>query len=382
EAVDPRAGTVAWQVPFSPSAISPGVTITPLTSGNVVIDMAPASGPTASPVTIEGIDITTGKALWATTSPATVTDAPELCTEKNVFCVNEAGAGSSGTVVALVPTTGRVLGTVAGPYRQMTTNLYETGSTPPAFEQLTAGGVPAWTAQVSTLFGGTQYSPQYGWNFVTAGSLDVGTVGVAPNGNSEPLGSYKTIGVRAADGTVQWTTSGSYQCFGVLQLAVPFVCRYSGTGTYSGGTLSTSGVGLTLSGIDTASGSLTWSRSLSSAQAVTTGNAVPIADASHIVVPVAGGGDELLDLLTGSVTAVPASEIMWCGQSQPVTVTASAAALSNGQRSASTTFTSCSGAGAPVSGTPSHAVPGVGVSVDGLFVWASPNGLQAVALPR
>ncbi|MHB8330139.1 MAG: outer membrane protein assembly factor BamB family protein [Acidimicrobiales bacterium] len=382
EAVNPADGSVVWQVPFSASAVSSGVLLAPLVSGNVVLDLAPIAGPTSAVVAIEGIDIATGKALWNAPSVATVTDPPALCTAQALFCVDEAGSGGTGTLVLLSPTTGLVMGTVPGPARQMAPDLYETGTTPPAFEQVSGAGRPAWTAQVSTLFGGTQYSPQYGWNLSQVGSIDVGTVGVAPNGTTEPLDAFKTIGISVADGTVQWSTPGSYQCFDVLGLPAPFVCRYTGQGTFTGGVLSTSGVTLTLEGLNPANGAILWSHAVANTQALTTGNGVPIADLNHIVVTLASGTPVLVNLTTGTTSAVPVGETMWCGQSQLVSVNAPPVALAGGKRVGTTLFGPCTATGAAATGTPAHAVASIGVWVDGLFIWATPTGLSASALPH
>ncbi|MHB8680525.1 MAG: outer membrane protein assembly factor BamB family protein [Acidimicrobiales bacterium] len=376
-AVDPKTGTIAWQVPSSPSGVSPSVILTPLTSGNVALNMAPAGTATSPQVTLQGIDITTGHTLWSEPAPATVVDPPALCTNESVFCVVEAQSSGAPQLVALAPATGHVTGSVTGPFRQMAPNLYETSASPPALEQLTPGGVPAWTAQVATLFGGTQYSPAYGWNFVASGSLDVGTSGVQPQGTKEPLSAFKTIGIRMTDGAVQWSTPGAYQCFAVLQIDQPFVCRYTGTGTYANGTLSTAGVTLTLQGLNLATGAVTWSHPVTDVQSLTTGNGVPIEDATHIVVTV-GGAPQLLDLQSGALAPVPVGAVFWCGTTQQLALNAPAGSLANGQRVGATFLAPCTASGAPATATPGHPASSIGISVDGLFVWPSANGLTAV----
>lgn len=378
-AVDPASGTVRWRLPFSPSDVSPTVPIAPLVSGTVVLDMAPQADPTADGVIVKGVDVHSGRTLWSAPGPATVVDAPQLCTHALVFCLTVTGANATTALVALAPTTGAVLGSLPGPAQQLTTDLYRTSGTPAALEQIAPAGTPAWTTPVATVFGGPQFGTQYGWNFATAGAFDVGSVGVAPTGNTLPLDQVQTVGLRTTDGGVAWHVPGAYQCFGVLPVSAPFLCHYSGPGVYVGGTLSTAGTSLDVQGIDPTTGAVTWSQPLPDAQAFTTGDGVPVADATHVVVTLPTGRT-VLDLVTGRTAPVVAGGAYWCGHGQQVTVQGPAAALVGGRRIGTTLFSPCTADGRTTTAVPPHRVPGIGVSADGLFVWASPNGLVARAV--
>jgi hypothetical protein len=379
--LDPRTGKVQWQQPYSPSAIPPGVLVEPVASGTTVLDLAPSAGATDTSVIVRGIDVATGQPAWSAPGPAVVVDAPVVCTAQSFFCVNVTGPGGTSQLEQIDPAKGTVLATVAGPRTQMTSGLYQTQAQPAAFVQVSDAATVLWTKSVASLFGGTQYSPQYGYDFVSAGALDVGTVGLTSVNGTEQLGSLKTVGVTATSGAVAWSAPGALDCFGVIPVAPHFLCRYSGSGSYVNGNLSTTGVTLTLEGLDPATGAVSWSLALSQAQSFTTGNGVPVVDADHVVVPLAGG-PSLLDLTSGQHTALPAAAVFWCGQSQQASVHAPSAALSNGQRVAVALFTPCTAQGTPSPGTPAHALPAIGVSVDGLFVWPSATGLMASPVPH
>jgi hypothetical protein len=381
-AVDPHTGKVAWQQPFSASSVPPGVLITPVAIGTTALDLAPATGPTDPSVVLKGIDVNTGQPAWTSPAPAVVVDAPVTCASQSRFCVNVSGTGGTTQLEQVDPAKGAVTATLAGPHTQMASNLYQTGAQPPGFVAVSDAGALLWSKSVAALFGGAQFSPQYGYDFVTAGPLDVGTVGVAPSaGGSLPLGSFETIGITATSGAVAWMAPGALDCFGVVPVTPQFLCRYSGSGTYVNGNLSTAGVTLTLGGLNPATGAVTWSVPVAQAQSLTTGNGLPVADANHLVVALASG-PALLDLGSGQTAPVPAGAVYWCGQSQQASVQATPSALSGGRRVGATLFAPCTAEGAPATGMPTSALPAIGVSIGGLFVWPSPNGLMASATPR
>ncbi len=380
-AVDPRTGATAWHVPFSPSAVPPGVPIAPVTDGNVALALEPASGPTDSPVLLEGIDLSSGKQVWASSSPVTVVDAPMLCASGGAFCLTTSAPGGGTQLEVISPSTGSVTATVPGPETEMAAGLYATSDSPASLQAVSSSGRTLWTKSIASVFGDAGYSTAYGWNFVNAGSLDVGTIGVTPSGSSEPLASLKTLGISTADGTVSWSIPGALQCFGVVPVTPPFACRYSGSATYVNGRLSASGLGLTLVGFDESTGTVRWTAPLASVRAMATGTGVPILDATHIVVQLTSGAS-LLDLENGQTSAAPVGEALWCGQAQSTNLTGPASALSAGQRVTATLYTPCTAQGTPTSAIPAHAVAGIGAEVDGVFVWGSPRGLEASSTPR
>lgn len=378
--VNSRTGAVQWQTPFSVSAVWPGAPIDPVAAGAIVLDLAPSGGTTDPAVTLQGVDAADGRVLWADASPTTVVDAPTRCPWGDLFCVVVAGPGGSGQLEEVSATTGAVSASVPGPYRQMTEDLYQTAADPPELDQVVDSTV-AWSEPVRQVFGGAQYTPLDGWDFVSAGTLEVGTVAVAPSGTTEALDQLKTVGVAAASGAVQWSVPGALDCFGTLPVDAAYLCRYSAPASYVNGTLSTAGVSLTVEGLDPATGAVTWAVPLADARAMTLGVNVPVADDTHIVVPLASG-PALLDLDTGRTTPVPAGQSFWCGRTEQTAVQASAAALSGGKRVTATLYAPCTDRATPTAAVPAHALGPVGVHVAGLFVWPSPTGLQASPVPH
>jgi hypothetical protein len=386
----PASGSIAWSHPFSSSEITPGVAFSPIAIGNTVLVLAPASGSSNPEADAEGVDAATGRVLWTVPQPLVLSDAPVVCAAGKYFCLATFGSASSTALVALNPLTGGVVGAVQGPYRNMavappgSTNngtLWQTNASAPTFVQVSATGRQAWSASVASLFGGSQYDPNYGWDFLVKGSLDIGSIGTAPTGNAEALGGLKTVGISSVDGSVQWSLPGYYLCGGGLQfLTADVLCRYTGTARSNGTSTSMSGVSLTLEGLNPSLGKTTWSQPVLDAQSLSLGTNVAFADGTHVVVQVSPGSREVLDVQDGIATPVGANEVFWCEQVPMYTVATAQGASVKGQRQSEPVFRACSASGAPVSGLPSSAPNTVGVSVDGRFIWATPSGLQATQL--
>jgi hypothetical protein len=382
EAIDPGTGRTLWQVPYSVSDINAGIPITPLFEGGTVVDLAPTGDATDPEVDVEGIDVETGKTSWSEPGAVLVTDAPESCTSQGLFCINEVTANGSSTLTALQPSSGSVVVNVPDLNRQLAPDLYELDSSPVSLEQLGASGQAVWTVPVGSLFGSTEFSPDYGWNFSALGTLDVGTVGAAPEGANVPLADYRTIGVRSADGSVAWSAPGSYQCLGALRVSVPFVCRYGADGRLSGSSVSATGVSLTLEGLNPQDGSITWSRAVSDAEELTDGSGVVFASATRVEVTLASGAAVLLDLSTGATSTPSRTSTYWCSTSQAVPLVAPPAGLVDGERTGASAYFPCSDTGAPVTAAPATTPSNIGVVDDGYFVWPSPEGLRAVPLTK
>jgi hypothetical protein len=64
---------------------------------------------------------------------------------------------------------------------------WEAGESNATFDEISSTGEVLWSKTVAKIFGGAQYNPDYGWDFLTQGSLDVGSVGAAPIGAAYPL---------------------------------------------------------------------------------------------------------------------------------------------------------------------------------------------------
>ena len=384
--IRPTSGALAWSHPFSASQITPGVAFTPVAIGGVVLLAAPATGPRDPLVTVEGVSAASGRVLWSLPDPLVLSDAPVVCGSGTYFCLPAFSSPTTTGLLAVRPQSGAVVGATTGPTRNMAVappgsindgDLWQTSAGAPTFAQTSQTGQELWTASVADLFGGTQYDPDYGWDFLVSGSLDVGSVGVAPTGDSEPLDGFKTVGISTTTGAVAWSVPGYFLCGGGLQfLTSSVVCQYTGTEHASGRSASMTGVGLTLRGLDETSGSVTWSRAVLDPESLSEGTGVAFSDGSHLVVRLVGGQRVVLDTDTGS-DAPAGAGVFWCEQVPNYHVTTPPGASVDGERTGEPVFRSCSATGAPVSGTPATRPTTVGVTVGPLFVWPTPTGLRA-----
>jgi hypothetical protein len=266
--VDPTNGSVLWSHPFSASQITPDEAFTPTAIGNTVLVLLPADGSRNPTVSVEGVDATTGKVLWTVPQPLVLSDAPVVCASGQYFCLPAFVTTSTTALIALNPSTGDPVGEVPGPLRNMAvapagsvndSDLWQTNATTPTLLQTSTSGQQTWTRTVASLFGGSQFNPSYGWDFVVDGHMDIGSVGVTPVGKSEPLGGFKTVGISTTTGSVDWSTPGYFLCGGGLQfLTADLVCQYTGTALAHGQTETMNGVKLTLAGLNPTSGATTW----------------------------------------------------------------------------------------------------------------------------
>jgi hypothetical protein len=380
-----------WSHPYSASQITPGVAFTPVAIGDTVLLSTPAQGPTNPLATIEGISAVSGKVSWTLPQPLVLSDAPVVCAAGSYFCVPAFVTTTQTDLVALNPRSGAVAGAVPGPIRNMAVappgrqnegDLWQTTAQAPTFAQTSASGQLLWAQTVASLFGGGQYDPNYGWDFLVTGNLDVGSVGVAPVGKTEPLDGYKTLGISAATGAVIWDTPGDFLCGGGLQfLSSDLVCRYTGTARESGQSVSMAGVGLTLMGLDPASGAVTWSKPVLNPKALSIGTDVAFADGNHLVVQLVGGQRVVLDVRSGTTAAPGTGEVFWCEQIPTYRVVTPPEASADGKRVGEPVYRACSSTGAPVSGTPTSLPSTVGVTIKGMFIWPTPHGLNGEPSP-
>ena len=385
-AVDPSNGSVGWTMPFSPSGITPGVQFGPVIVQNVALDLAPAGSAKDAGVYLKGIDVRTGKIAWSLPQQVEATDPPQACNNDHDFCVPVWDTQTTTALVALDAVDGQPVFATEGPYRNLSESapgnanrggMWQTSDSAPTFTWVDANGQRTWTRGLTDLFGGSQYGPDNGYNFALEGGVNVGSVGVASSGNTTPLGESKTVGIRSADGSVAWSVPGAFMCGGSLQfLATDLVCQYTGSAQSKGQTTTISG-GIVLRGLDPATGTLTWSRSVGQPTELSNGQNVAFADATHLVVQTQGGKQMVLDSDDGSLAPVGHSQVFWCEQDPLYKVNASTDGSVNGQRASAPVFTACSASGARLDAQPTTRPATVGVSIDGYFVWPSTDGLQA-----
>jgi len=390
--IRPTDGAVLWSHPYGLSQITPGVAFAPVAIGDTVLLAKPAKGVRNPFVKVEGIRATTGNVVWTLPQSVVLSDAPVTCASGSDFCIPAYVAQTKTDLIALSPTSGAVIGTVPGPLRNMAvappgsqsnSDLWQTGAQTPTFTQTSASGQVLWTQTVASLFGGSQFNPSYGWDFLVTGSLDIGSVGVAPVGKTEALGGLKTLGISNTSGTVAWTVPGYFDCGGGLQfLTSDVVCLYTGSARQSGRTVTMTGVGLTLEGLNPASGTTTWSKPVLDPKSLSLGTDVAFADGTHLVVQLVGGQRVLLDVDNGTTSSPRAHEVFWCEQVPIYRVVTPPGASANGIRAGAPAYRSCSSTGAAVSGTPAAMPSTVGTTVNGMFIWPAPHGLKAEPSPQ
>jgi hypothetical protein len=386
--VRPTDGSVAWTHPFSSSEITPGVGFTPIAIGSTVLLLAPVGESSNPEVTVEGVNAVTGKVLWSVPQALALSDAPVVCGSGAYFCLSAFVSPTETDQIAVTPASGAVVGVTAGLYRSMgvaapgtvnDSDLWQTSEAAPTFTQTSTSGHRLWTESVATLFGGSQFDPDYGWDFIVTGNLDIGSVGVAPVGDTEQLGGFKTVGISTSSGAVAWSLPGYFQCGGGLQfLTSDVLCRFTGSAHAKGQSETMAGVGVTLEGFDSASGATTWSRQVLDPPALALGTNVAFADSTHLVVQLLSGKRVVLDVNNGTTAPVSDNEVFWCEQTPSYRIHTAPGASSDGKRVSEPLFRSCSATGAPVSSTPTTVPTTVGVSVGGRFVWPTPAGLKAI----
>jgi hypothetical protein len=383
DGVDPVNDTVLWQRPYSASAITPGVALTPAADGTTVADVIPAGNPTIPAVTIDGIDAATGSVEWHLPGAFIMSDNPAPCLADQDFCIPAYTTDGSSQLAIIDAATGRSASVLEGPSRALGRNLYQSSDESPTLEQLSAAGSIAWTEPVATVFG-PGYDPGTGWNISPVGTLNVGSVGLEMQGSSVDLSRYRTVGFTIATGTPLWSISGSYQCMGPLSfVSTPVTCQYKGIVHYSKTSArppSLHGVTLRLIGFNATTGSTTWSYPVSDVSSFTTGNGLRFVDADHVVVQSATGKTMSLDTTTGSVAPLAPHQVLWCEKTPTYSVDAMKGAPDGGTRSGETLYYPCRAGGATVAGEPPSTPSTIGITVNGVFVWPSPNGVETRVL--
>jgi len=376
--VDPVSHKVLWRMPYSASGVTPGEYLAPAVANGIVLDAAPAAKQSNPVVRLSGIDAATGKKMWSLPSALLLSDNPAPCVENQDFCVTGYNSDQSTELAILNASTGQPANIVSGPSRALGPNLYQSDSSTPTLEQLTSAGAIGWTQPASTIFG-PGYDPGDGWNIWPVGSLNVGSLGATASGNSENFGAIKTVGFSIATGTALWTVPGSYMCMGPLMfLSTQVACQYSGTvkRPKAGATLSLKGVSLKLAGFNPASGAVAWTQPVSDVKAMTSGNGLRFLDGTRLVVKVPGGKSVTLDTATGTTSPVKSATTLWCQKLPIYKVTAFKGEEGGGMRQSAPVHYPCTSNGKPTSNLPANFPTTVGATVNGVYIWASPKGLQ------
>lgn len=381
-AVNPSSGATAWSFAYSASGITPGVYLTPVSLHGVALNLAPYSSPSSGLVKVEGINVETGKVAWKG-APSIVTDTPTACGQ--YFCVNE--VTNAGYVLEVLnPESGKRIRSIPGLVREFMQGLYQTDN----FNVATVSGIGssgkvAWTKTFSSLFGGSKYSPNGGWDFLREGSLDVGSVGDEGNASTTPksvnMGDFKTIGVVPGTGKVVWSDAGMFDCMGSISATVPLICRFSGTAHFVDGRLSPKGVSVSLEGLDAATGRITWTRPVTDVSQLLYGASLRILDGHHFVVTVAGGSSRVIDLTNGRLAVPSPHATYWCQSLNLFAVTAVTGDPADGKKEGVYEDSGCNSSGVLTAAVPSKGSLAIGVVSSGRFIWPSRKGLEAADIP-
>ena len=306
DGVDPVSDTIVWQRPYSASAVTPGVTLTPASVGNTVADVVPAGKPADPAVMIGGVNATSGALEWELPGAVVLSDNPASCMNNQDFCITGYNPDGTSDLLLIDGATGEAKGLISSPNRVIGTSLYQSDAQTPTFEQLSPTGTIAWTKSVTAIFG-PGYDPNDGWDIDPVGNLNVGSVGYEANGSTVTFADTETVGFDISTGATQWTLAGDYQCIGPLAfLSTQVTCQYSGTVHYpkhSTQLPSLRGVTLKLVGFNPTNGAVTWSLPVSNVASLTFGNGVSFLDDSKVIVRDMAGKMELLNTSTGTTAA-------------------------------------------------------------------------------
>jgi hypothetical protein len=375
--VAPDSGSVLWSKPFSESLIDSEIPPGLDPVGNLAIDLVPAVKPSNPLVNVDAVNMTTGAIAWTGPQDVLVGDEPGPCVNQTDFCVTVYNRDASSTTAVLNPTTGAVVGLLKGADTVLDYDLYETDAKAPTIEAISGAGTVKWTKTTKQIFGGAGYDPYQGI-FSSYGSTEVATIPPPRSDHSDGLDNSTTVGLALADGSTLWSLPGQYDCGGSLGLLVPPLnCVYKGTLTKTKSNTDEStytGLHMTLQGFDPVTGAVTWSVPVRDIDDLTNYNAEYIDDNS-LLVQLTDGSYAILDTSTGKTSAVPPAQVFWCIGGDTFKVNEDKQANKDETRSESNQYYPCTQNGDTAKSWPSTSPDQIGVTVDGVFMWATKHGL-------
>ena len=383
--VNPRSDTVEWQSPYSASEVTAGVALEPFVIGTTVLVFTPSDKSSNPVVTISGVNASSGATEWTVPGSYIVSDIPAISASGKDFCVTTVNTDGTTSVELVNATTGSVDHVLSGPFRQYAQNLYETDAQTLTFEQLSPTGAPAWIKSVASVFG-NGYSSNNGWNMNVVGGLDVGSVAPVSHARRIDMAANKTVGFATSNGQVEWTIGGTYMCMGPLEfLSTQVACQYSGSikePTRAGTLPSLRGVSLKLVGFNPLSGSIEWTLPVRNVKSLSYGDGVKFESSDELDVQLSDGKSALLDTATGAVATLKKGQILWCETSFTYAITTPTVTQADGKRVSPPVYYPCTDNGRPSSKAPPSLPSSVGVTADGEYVWASPDGLRTQAVGK
>jgi hypothetical protein len=205
-------------------------------------------------------------------------------------------------------------------------------------------------------------------------------VGQKFKGNVAALGPSKTEGIDASNGDVKWSIPGDYECTGTLEfLASQVTCQFTGSLTESTKHLlapTLHNVTLKLNGFDPTTGAITWTLPVTNVKPFILGIGLKFADGSHLLVTLKNGTTVLLDTDSGKTSTVGSHQVLWCQTTKIFKVSVQSGTPAGKQRITGPLSYPCNAQGKTSSSLPADFPSSVGVTINGIFIWASPTGLR------
>ncbi|HEY1832597.1 MAG TPA: hypothetical protein VGG38_20340 [Acidimicrobiales bacterium] len=384
--VAPDSGRVIWSRPYEESLIIAGLAPAVYVVNNVVLDISPSAKPDNPSVLIEGINATTGVVVWKSQAGLILADQPLPCADKQDFCAIEYNEDGSTAMAVINPSTGHLNQALSGPARALDDDLYQSDASTPTLEEFSPFGAFIWTTKISDLFGAATYNPDYGWDFLPFGGNEVGSVSSTVQGHNYGLDAAKTVGIDTLNGSEAFALAGEFQCGGSIEDQSPaFLCRYAGNmptpkktkkAKKAAVTLTRSyaGMSMQLQGFNPQTGAITWTEPVKDVAALSNGQTEALDD-THLVVQATGGRRVLLDTSTGQTSSISKGESFWCSNFELFKVDEDKKANASEVRVAGATYSPCTASGQPSSKLPGTNPANIGVTVDGVFLWPTPQGL-------
>lgn len=398
--LDPTTGKIRWQVPATPSGVTPAAPLRVVHDDATVYLMAPQPGLNQSPrATLTAIDAATGRPRW-TTQPVEFSDVPQFCDDTRASLCATAEAVRGGEyrsgLLRVDARTGAVQSWRDDPrlLRRLDHDLFQVyiGDDTSVVAEADAAGRLRWQTPVARLVA-AGFTPDEGWTVLRAGSLYVASFGFpskeTPDEHVLDLSKAATVGFDRTTGRRRWIDRGSaVNCRGAfadLPDGIFLRCRYRGIETDTGyGTPTADRLDVTVERFDPATGKTLWQWHAGNAQALTGAEPPtrPRLSATEFSVQESTGRVIGLDVRTGRRRALNGRAIGWC-LSRNVYDSVAVPTGYDGHsvyRRGVNQIRPCDGGGRRPPHLPPP-VPGVGTTVAGRYVWAAPDGVHAIEAP-
>lgn len=328
-------GAVRWRQAASPGLVANGIPLEPAVVDHRVVYFRPDPvGELAARLVVASPD--TGEDVFVS-APAFFLSHPGHCPDGADICVMVRQGDTSMPRRFSVDAGGQVPdhdGPPAGS-RFLGHDLLDlSGRNPETLAGFSAGKV-RWTAELSRFFS-PGHSSDYGWHFefYRSNGVDVGTVGHDAdardaNATIVDLGKAQTVGFDAASGWPAWQVDATdFTCDDKVALerkmgdnlseTWPVRCRYRGTARYDAatGAATYAGLDVRVEGFDVATGKVTWSVPLGSAQRFMADDTGTTKVGDTEVLAQAATGPVIIDVAHGSTRRPAKGEVFWCGRNE------------------------------------------------------------------